>query len=388
MGGYITVYLEILILSFIVVAIVYVKTSRDFGSEREVVTFRWMLRIYMVMMVLDGFAQLQMFDVIHPPVTLVALLYGLYLALIAIMSVVWFAFAELQINAPFIRSRHFRVLAVIPGVVVAFMCIASVRTGWIMDYDEAGIYHRGNLYVVQTVVAYSYFLFTTIHALYTAANQRSYTRKRQMRRIVLFVVAPTIGGLLQLFVGTHPFVGPSVCISILAIFVSAQGELVNMDALTGLNNRKSLERYLRRTLPQISKENPLYLFMIDANRFKEINDIYGHPEGDRALNMIAQVLRIIADSNHGFIARFGGDEFVAVISADQITDPGLFQTQINTHLDDICKENRTAFRLSVSVGHTVCDKNVKKPDDLIKVADDMMYRAKTRETNRHFLEQW
>lgn len=380
--GYIVVYLEILFLSFLTAAIIYSKVSHDLGSEDEVYAFRWILRIYMTMMAIDSFTQMQYRNVIHPPTILASCGSAAYMALLSILAIVWFFFAELQIDPQLTRVKWFRFLAVLPGAIVAFMCFASVRTGWIFGYDETGTFFRGPFFFVQNVIAYFYFLFTTCHAFYAAERVTSMVKKRRLRKIASFIIAPTIGAMLQLLFGGFPFVGPSISVSILSIFISIQGDMVNTDFLTGLNNRKSMERYLEKLLPGVSHLNPLYLFIIDADHFKQINDSYGHLEGDRALKLIADALRYSVDNCQGYIARLGGDEFVAVLEGTHFNDPDAFCNSINMNLEAARRKKEVAYELSVSIGYVKCESPDTNTRTLLKDADAMMYVVKREKTSQ------
>lgn len=374
---YITVYIEILIVSFLIAAIIYSKVSRDLGSEGEVYAFRWILRVYMAMMVIDSFTQLHFQDIIHPPVIFVALGTATYMSLLSVLAIVWCLFAELQINPQLTRKKWFRILSVIPGTVVVFMCFASIRTGWFFTYGS-GKYVRGPYFFFQNIIAYAYFLFTTCHAFYAAWQETSPVKKRRLRKLYTFIIAPSIGALLQLVIGGFPFVGPSISIAILSVFISVLSDMVNMDSLTGLNNRKSMEQYLRNKLPDAGSENPLYLFMIDADRFKQINDTYGHLEGDRALRLVADALRRSVERCRGFIARFGGDEFVAVMEGDYLENPDAFCGSIIENLDAVREENGLAYTLSVSAGYVKCESPNADVAELLKQADNMMYEIKQK----------
>ena len=376
--GYVIVYLEILLLSFLIAAIVYTKVSRDLGSEGEIEAFRWILRIFMAMMVIDSFTQMQYRGAIHPPVIAAALGSAAYMALLSLLAIVWFIFAELQINAQLTRKGWFRAVSAIPGIIVIIMCFASIKTGWIFRYDEAGTFHRGPFFVVQNVIAYAYFLFTTLHAYYVAEQETSVARKQRLKKISLFIIAPAIGALLQLMFGGFPFVGPSVSIAILSIFVSVQADLINIDSLTGLNNRKNMERYLDEVIPHCGPHNPMYLFMIDADRFKAINDTYGHVEGDHALKLIAEALRRSVDDCQGYIARLGGDEFVAVIATVDPAVADMFEASIHKNMKTVHDENGISYDLSVSTGYVRFTSPEIRTGDLLKQADQMMYEIKRK----------
>lgn len=373
---YIVIYLEILFLCFLIAAVLHRKVSHDLGSEGEVRAFRWILEIYMVMMVLDSFTQLQYQGVIRPPVILPALGSAAYMALLSLLPVFWFVFAELQIAPSLTRKTWFRILLVIPGTLVAVMCFASIRTGWIFHYDADGAFSRGPLFSVQNVVGYIYFLFVTVHAFLVARKETSVARKRRLRKLSSFIIAPTIGALLQLLIGRYPFVGPSIIIAILSIFISVQADMIHTDSMTGLNNRKSMEHYLEELVAENPQEHPFYLFLIDADRFKNINDTCGHVEGDRALKLLADALRKTANRCSGFIARYGGDEFVALVHAAQLERPEIFEETLAENLESLKNKAALTYDLTVSTGHVLCAEEHPSPAALLKEADERMYLVK------------
>jgi diguanylate cyclase (GGDEF)-like protein len=148
----------------------------------------------------------------------------------------------------------------------------------------------------------------------------------------------------------------------------------NTDFLTGLNNRRSLFDYLTG-LAQSSK---ISLIMLDLDRFKSVNDTYGHAAGDQALEITSHVLTECFPD--GFIARLGGDEFLVALVGEHDLQQVEERTQ---HLLDTLLENYATeeeFRaLSASAGIaqdrlSVCD--VKSIENLIKCSDDALYTAK------------
>ncbi|MBQ9408936.1 MAG: GGDEF domain-containing protein [Clostridia bacterium] len=95
-------------------------------------------------------------------------------------------------------------------------------------------------------------------------------------------------------------------------------QMISIDPLTRLNNRKQLVYHYEQWAKNGDSAAPLYLLLVDANKFKSINDTYGHIQGDAALVRIAEALRLGARSfqHRVNIARYGGDAFVILANAD------------------------------------------------------------------------
>jgi diguanylate cyclase (GGDEF)-like protein/PAS domain S-box-containing protein len=148
----------------------------------------------------------------------------------------------------------------------------------------------------------------------------------------------------------------------------------NTDFLTGLNNRRSLFEYLSG----LDENSNISLIMLDLDKFKSVNDTYGHAAGDEALEITSRVLgECFGD---GFIARLGGDEFLVAL----VGEHGLPQVEQRTQkLLDTLLENyatKEEFQvLSASAGIAqerlaICD--ISSIENLVKRCDDALYTAK------------
>lgn len=160
----------------------------------------------------------------------------------------------------------------------------------------------------------------------------------------------------------------------------AIGELAMTDALTGLPNRYSLRRALKRELANVRRmDQVLHLAFIDLDHFKEINDRHGHDTGDQFLRAIADALRNGLREGD-FVARYGGDEFVAfgiskntTIAADEAT--------FAARLSDLTV-GRFALASTIidypgaSIGVVTSTPEDHDIDELIERADQAMYRLK------------
>ncbi len=160
------------------------------------------------------------------------------------------------------------------------------------------------------------------------------------------------------------------------------------DSLTGLPNRRFLDRVLAEHAQSFAGDERAALLHIDLDRFKQINDTLGHAAGDAMLVHAAGVLREIVDPRD-FVARVGGDEFVVVIRrAGEHED--LRGRYLSRLADSIVERMREPVpyqghecRFGVSVGIAVDTETVADPRRLLVNADIALYRAKSRGRNRH-----
>ncbi len=160
-----------------------------------------------------------------------------------------------------------------------------------------------------------------------------------------------------------------------------------VDSLTGLYNKRYLVRFLKREINRCKRFGfTLSCLMIDVDRFKSINDVYGHPKADRILKELSS---IIAESIRGydFAARFGGDEFTLVL-------PQLVNANNALNLAERLRKNierhsfgkvasRKSIHITVSIGiGTFTPERPLSHEALMDRADKALYKSKKMGRNR------
>ena len=152
---------------------------------------------------------------------------------------------------------------------------------------------------------------------------------------------------------------------------------ISVDALTKLNNRGQINRFMERI--QYSENEKCCVCMIDIDRFKEINDRYGHTEGDRALSLVAEALRRTAEKAGVpiFIGRYGGDEFTMI--ARNVKDDEEIDTII-AFFREILKEKSADlhYDIEASVGYDFLQNSDDTAEACLKRADEKLYIDKKK----------
>lgn len=152
------------------------------------------------------------------------------------------------------------------------------------------------------------------------------------------------------------------------------------DHLTGLANRRRFERQLEREVGRLRRfEHPFSLLMIDIDRFKNLNDTYGHDAGDDAIRRIGRVLR---EGTRGIdlAARIGGEEF-AVILVETGKD-GAFEVAERLRLAIKAIELPKAGQITASFGVAECPSDAQTAAGIVKAADVALYEAKRKGRDR------
>jgi diguanylate cyclase (GGDEF)-like protein len=156
------------------------------------------------------------------------------------------------------------------------------------------------------------------------------------------------------------------------------------DALTGLYNRRGFLMRAEQQMQIARRENrALYLFMMDLDGLKPINDTYGHLEGDQAIKECGAILK----SNFravDVVARIGGDEFAVLMVDDASQKPEESLQRLKERLDEHHRLHGRAYRLSLSVGMAITEpQDTFNLDQLISRADATLYEEKRQKSSRH-----
>lgn len=151
------------------------------------------------------------------------------------------------------------------------------------------------------------------------------------------------------------------------------------DPLTGLANRRHFQAVLEREIDRVTRSGEAaLLLMLDIDRFKQVNDTYGHDTGDELLRTLARRLRAGVRGDGDIVARFGGDEFVVVAAnlADEAQAPaiGRHLREVLTAPVDLADGRRC--QVGVSIGWALAPRDGRDAAGLLRQADAAMYASK------------
>lgn len=163
------------------------------------------------------------------------------------------------------------------------------------------------------------------------------------------------------------------------------GQLVNLDGLTGVYNHRFFHETLKKEIElSKKKEHPTSLILLDIDYFKHYNDLYGHQNGDEVLRKIGLILKNNVRSQD-ISARYGGEEFAVILPDTSEKEAIFIAEQIRLEVEHRKfegEENQPKGKLTVSIGISTLPDKAKNDVELIKSADDALYRAKFFNKNR------
>ena len=368
-------YIIVDIFCIVIVGIIRKNLTSDSGSEQEVKMLKLSLLHYFLFMI-AGLTGLMMenSDLFYSK----ALDYFaniVSLSSLALSGFFWFLFVQLRANKKFAASK-WRFLTYLPICFVVLLCILSPITGWVFYIDAENNYQRGPFFMFVSVIPLLYDLISSITAYVRGFQEKQVSKRKQYFNLGSFIYFPLIASVLQLWLSGMPILAPAIATSYYMVFSSIQGAMIYNDSLTGMNNRRRTMLYLEEKITGISQNNPLTVFMIDGNKFKQINDTYGHIEGDSAIMCMAEAIQRICHKHNLFGARYGGDEFIMIKVGECNFDPGVVGDEINTILRQICESKQKPYMLSVTTGNYTTVDNKEEVNTVIKKADEKLYQKK------------
>lgn len=163
-------------------------------------------------------------------------------------------------------------------------------------------------------------------------------------------------------------------------------QISRTDELTQLSNRRYFMAALNREWRRLSRERkPLSLLLCDLDSFKQFNDTYGHLEGDRCLQLFADVLRSCVERSTDVVARYGGEEFILLLPNTSLEGLAVIDGKVRAALKEYAIPHRNSpvdeYMTFSAGGTTTVPFPTADPNKLIADADQALYEAKAKGRN-------
>ena len=300
-----------------------------------------------------------------------------YFTLTGIIGLLWLMYSDYKINEDEDRLKRRLKWYAIPFVVLMVLILLSPWTGWIFSLREENFYHGGRYHVMQMIIAYGYLLWAAVLAMIAAKRTEKKYLRSEYCTLASFIILPIIGGIVQGIVYGFPLIWVGTAISILIVFVNTQNQQITKDGLTGINNRRYLNCYLDTRLNNKRRKKKLFFILMDIDSFKEINDTYGHIEGDAAIIRIAGILKEVCCGSNDFLARYGGDEFAIVCERDDCQEVENLVQEIASIVTFANEAGDMKYDVWLSIGYAEYgESGIVNQDQLISMADKRLYTIK------------
>ena len=155
-----------------------------------------------------------------------------------------------------------------------------------------------------------------------------------------------------------------------------------VDQLTGVSNRRHFFQAAEAEFERFSRYNRSFsLLMIDLDHFKQVNDQYGHPVGDKVLKELAETI-VRNKRDNDIFGRLGGEEFALLLPETPLAGATEIAVRLRRCCHILCVPGNMALRITVSIGVTQVRASDSSFDEVLARADEMLYRAKNNGRDR------
>lgn len=293
-----------------------------------------------------------------------------FLLFSSISGYFWLIFICHELRQDIPCSLSIRILSSMPIVFLSVMVLCSPFTHWIIYVNEKNRNTQSDLFFLQNIIVYGYIFTGAIASFIQFRKDFDLEKQKNSMHLFIYSLLPLFGkGIETIFPKIH-VATTTIIISIVMFFLGSMKKEIQLDSLTQLNNRRQFEQYLQR-ITKSSNQKKIFLIFFDINNFKKINDTYGHMEGDKALIIVAQVLKDIFSNTKAFLSRYGGDEF-AVILAKEEGEVLPYLQKIDVSLVEI--SGNLPYTLSLSVGYSIYgEEDATSIETFVQAADKKMY---------------
>ena len=287
-------------------------------------------------------------------------------------AALWCMYVDLRIFNSMHRLRKRAVFLMIPFLADFALCMINLSgNGIVFKISEENVYKRGPF----ATVMFGILMFYLIYSICLADRSKTSGLYLQRFPTYYYVIPAMAGAIIQALMYGITLGWTATAIALLFVQIQVQSMDSLIDSLSGLYNR----RYLDNVLEHLKRHHkrPVYGVMMDVNSFKQINDNYGHSEGDNAIRAIGQILSD-AVPDCGIAIRYAGDEFILLLSTKS---ESIVKDTIDCVNDNIEKYNslkKPEFKLSISMGYGRFDDKSGDTEAFIREIDRKMYEAKEK----------
>lgn len=377
MTNYLGLYILLNIFCVGLVLICVIHSRLSVGELESQIRFRWTLRLLAVFYISDTLWY-AMDQGLLPQILIISmLLKSVYFLSACAAGYTYFIYMIALLNNRLVNNYKFITICIIPFAIHAILCVINLFIPFLFHIDSSFVYHRDKFFWLQYLFMYIYMVSGALYALYTAFLPDNFVERSRFLAIALFPVLPAISGLLQLFYWRIPLNAIAFTTSAIFVYLIEMGQQISKEPLTGLSNRREFVRSLMRHIENKEDNSLYYLFIMDIDDFKKINDNYGHLEGDDAILMVSDALKQATSSirRNVTVARYGGDEFAIVADLKDDNEAKQLIKLIHEEIQKKNELNEKGYSLSLSIDYVLCNE-IETVKEMIDLADKRLYEVK------------
>ena len=265
-----------------------------------------------------------------------------------------------------IKRRYIKEIAI--GIFMFAMNIVNFFVPISYYINEQNVYERRPFSYVYYIIIF-YYCFVAMHETHRYEKENG---ARTFINIRMFLVPIIIGAGLQFMFYGLSLAWLSAALGLAGLYMMQQNEMAYIDSLVDVYNRLYFNHMVSGW---ISNNRSIAGVMIDIDHFKNVNDNFGHSEGDKALKSLADIL-LKSRKNHERVFRFAGDEFIVAKTTDDPNGLDEYMKRVEKNLEGFNSKNDLPYKLEISYGSSYFEPEKSDIDSFMKQMDDKMYEMK------------
>ncbi|WP_242842415.1 GGDEF domain-containing protein [Clostridium tyrobutyricum] len=280
----------------------------------------------------------------------------------------WYLFIKSWVD----KNRKFinKIFLFLPIIINSVFVITNPYSKFMFNINSQNVYTRGP-FIFITLISTCIFLLYSF--LFSCKNKYKID-KNEFLIIVLFIISIFLGTVIQLIFKLIVSLSVNSYI-LIVVYMFYQNKMLQTDSLTGAYNREKLIIKINRIITGNYKQKFCVVF-IDLDNFKYINDNWGHNEGDTALIIVVNLIKVVLNKDD-FITRYGGDEFVIFLNVENTREIKNIISRILQLFDKYNRKNIKSYKLTFSYGYKLYDSSSPLHfNEYINDVDNLMYKTK------------
>lgn len=261
----------------------------------------------------------------------------------------------------------------IPVIINGIFSVGSYYFNWIFYITDENLYVRGPLFFISPMTSSFYYI---IHFLLLYARHKK-VNKEELIILGSLTIFPAVLSVFQLYYFIYLTIWNSVGIAVVINYIFIMREQAKRDPLTGLGNRMAYDEYL--AIWNRKSNVILSVINIDMDDFKNINDVYGHQEGDKALKFFAGKLEEVF-GGIGSCIRWGGDEFILLLNEKRRERLEKYVKILHDKIKAYNDRNDMPYCIQFSYSIVIFDDSFDNVYEFIRYSDKLMYEEKQKKT--------
>ena len=287
----------------------------------------------------------------------------------------WCGYAEAELGTGLFKSKKHIILLTAISLIPVIITFVNIGTRVLFDITESGAYVRGTGFQAEMFILFLLSMIFSVRIFRRIHREPDPIRSSHFRLLGSFPICMAAAWILSFIGESVPVICVSVSVEILCVYIGFSNQRISLDPLTQVNNRQNLIAYIDYKIAH--HDDPVYLLIIDVDWFKQINDTYGHLEGDKALIRTAKALKNACGpiEKRPYIARYGGDEFMVIIES---ASPSLVDTLCAAIKGEAVNLGRVAeapYEITLSIGVARLEEGMTH-NAFIAKADEHLYSIK------------